>query len=75
MNLLTRAQFSARPAAEGFALRSDTAATVVPRASIVIVTRNRLLDVQQAVRSALTLASDLAADLVRFRELHEAGSA
>jgi glycosyltransferase involved in cell wall biosynthesis len=40
-------------AAERFVLRSGSHATGVPEASIVIVTRNRVVEVQQAVQSAL----------------------
>jgi GT2 family glycosyltransferase len=50
---LPDAGFSAQPAAEGFVLRSDTPGTGTPNASIVVVTRNRVGDVQRAVRSAL----------------------
>jgi GT2 family glycosyltransferase len=50
---LTRTQFGVELAANGFGLRSDSPVNVAPEASIVIVTRNRAAEVQQAVRSAL----------------------
>jgi Glycosyl transferase family 2 len=46
-------EFGARRAAEGYVLRSGPPSTVVPEASIVIVTRNRVAELQRAVRSAL----------------------
>lgn len=53
MTGLTHTEVGAQPAAEGFVLRSGSPATGAPDASIVIVTRNRAVEVQRAVRSAL----------------------
>lgn len=53
MTALTHAEFGAKLPAEGFVLRCGSPATPVPEASIVIVTRNRVAEVQRAVRSAL----------------------
>lgn len=53
MTGLTHTEVGAQPAAEGFVLRSGSPATGAPDASIVIVTRNRAVEVRRAVRSAL----------------------
>jgi hypothetical protein len=53
MTLLKCTDALDQPEADGFVVRSDSPTPVAPEGSIVIVTRNRVLEVQRAVRSAL----------------------